>query len=132
MKGNQKKRSKLQNYKIGLTLRHHGYYIPLKHPFQLPNNITPDQELRNNCGKIYQATKLYKMASYANLPANRKSTPAGFTVSVPDQQLSDFRKLLELSKIGPKTYENELTDGQFGISRDWLVQAKAEWERWDW
>lgn len=72
------------------------------------------------------------MASFANLPANRKSTPAPFTVSVPEQQLSDFKTLLKLSKIGPKTYENELTDGQFGINRDWLVQAKAAWEKWDW
>ncbi|KAL7930201.1 Alpha/Beta hydrolase protein [Trichoderma chlorosporum] len=72
------------------------------------------------------------MASFANLPANRKSTPAPFTVSIPEQQLNDFKTLLKLSKIGPKTYENELTDGKFGISRDWLVQAKAEWEKWDW
>lgn len=72
------------------------------------------------------------MASFSSLPADSKSTPAPFTVSVPEQQLRDFKTLLKLSKIGPKTYENELTDGRFGISRDWLVQAKAEWENWDW
>jgi microsomal epoxide hydrolase len=70
--------------------------------------------------------------TFATLPPNRKSTPAPFTVAVPEEQLSDFRKLLELSKIGPKTYENELTDGRFGISLDWLVQAKEEWLKWDW
>ncbi|KAL9473502.1 hypothetical protein ACSS6W_007882 [Trichoderma asperelloides] len=71
-------------------------------------------------------------STFATLPANRKSNPTPFTVAIPEEQLSDFRKLLELSKIGPKTYENELTDGRFGISRDWLVQAKEEWLKWDW
>lgn len=72
------------------------------------------------------------MSSFSALPTNRKSTPSPFTVSVPKQQLNDFQKLLELSKIGPEAYENRLTDGRFGISRDWLVQAKAKWEKWDW
>lgn len=72
------------------------------------------------------------MPSFADLPISRKSTPAPFTVAIPEQQLVDFHTLLKLSKIGPRAYENELTNGRFGISRDWLVKAKAEWENWDW
>ncbi|RFU24590.1 hypothetical protein B7463_g11749, partial [Scytalidium lignicola] len=70
--------------------------------------------------------------SFATIPRARKSTPTPFTVSVPKQQLSEFQTLLHLSKIEPKTFENGSTDRQFGITRDWLVQAKAEWEKWDW
>ncbi|PTB62141.1 hypothetical protein BBK36DRAFT_23713 [Trichoderma citrinoviride] len=66
----------------------------------------------------YQVIELSKMPSFADLPINRNSTPVPFTVSVSEQQLIEFRTLLKLSKIGPRTYENELTDGRFGISRD--------------
>ena len=47
-----------------------------------------------------------------------------FEAHVSDLDLDDFKHLLRLSKIGPKTYENQKVDRYFGISRDWLVGAK--------
>ena len=71
-------------------------------------------------------------AEYASVPASSRSTPTPFHVSIPEEQLSEFKQLLKLSKLGPKTYENQQTDRRFGITYEWLSHAKQEWENWDW
>jgi microsomal epoxide hydrolase len=71
-------------------------------------------------------------SSFANLPKNARSAPTPFKVSISEEQLQEFQQLLHLSKIGPKTFESEQADGRFGITRDWLLNAKATWEKWDW
>ncbi|KAJ5619978.1 hypothetical protein N7510_003962 [Penicillium lagena] len=71
-------------------------------------------------------------SSFATYPKTMKSSPTPFQVSIPEEQLNEFRQLLRLSKIGPKTFETEQCDGRFGVTRDWLVNAKAKWEEWDW
>jgi microsomal epoxide hydrolase len=63
--------------------------------------------------------------------ASLKLTP--FEAHVPEDELSDFKQLLKLSKIGPATYENQREDRYFGISRAWLQKAKQHWEtQYDW
>jgi microsomal epoxide hydrolase len=68
------------------------------------------------------------MSSFSDLPSNASLKPKPFKAHVPDQDLSDFKQLLKLSRIGPKTYENSVADVKdftsFGITRDWLVQTK--------
>ncbi|RDW93004.1 epoxide hydrolase family protein [Aspergillus mulundensis] len=55
-------------------------------------------------------------------------TPELFTLHVTDSELTEFLDLVRLSKIGPSTYWNQHTDdGRFGISREWLVNAKETW-----
>lgn len=71
-------------------------------------------------------------ASFATVPGGARTNPLPFKVSVPEGQLEEFRQLLRLSKIGPKTFEGEQNDRRYGINRDWLVNAKKEWEKWDW
>lgn len=70
--------------------------------------------------------------SFADIPSGAKSAPQSFEVSIPKQQLEEFHQLLRLSKIGPKTFEGEQTDRRYGITRDWLINAKTRWEQWDW
>jgi hypothetical protein len=75
--------------------------------------------------------------SFNTLPSNASLKPQPFKAQVSDQDLSDFKQLLKLSKIGPKTYENQTADVKdfthFGISRDWLSTTKQEWESsYDW
>jgi microsomal epoxide hydrolase len=83
--------------------------------------------------KNHPKSHLYAMTpSFATLPATARSQPTHFHVSIPDKQLDEFRQLLKLSKIGPKTFETEQDDGRFGITRDWLVEAKAQWELFNW
>lgn len=75
--------------------------------------------------------------SFADLPSGASLKPKPFRAHTSDQELSDFKQLLKLSKIGPKTYENSVADVKdftsFGISRDWLAKTKEHWEtKYDW
>ena len=71
--------------------------------------------------------------SFDTLPSNATIKPSAFTAHASDQELSDFKQLLKLSKIGPKTYENLKSDRYFGIERKWLEESKQYWETsYDW
>jgi microsomal epoxide hydrolase len=72
--------------------------------------------------------------SYAKIPSNATLNPTEFVAHVPDKQLSDFKTLLDLSPIGPETYENTTrTDGQYGVGRKWLIEMKDYWlNKYDW
>ena len=72
--------------------------------------------------------------SYDKLPSSATIKPTKFEAHIPDKQLSDFRTLLHLSPIGPETYENTTrADGQYGISRKWLIDSKDYWlNKYDW
>ncbi|KAL7910616.1 Alpha/Beta hydrolase protein [Trichoderma velutinum] len=66
-------------------------------------------------------------------PTNMPGRPEPFTLHVPEEKLSEFHELLRLSKIGPATWWNQHTDRRFGVSREWLSQAKTIWlEAFDW
>ena len=72
--------------------------------------------------------------SYDKIPSKATLSPTKFVAHVPDKQLSDFKILLNLSPIGPQTYENTTrTDGQYGIGRNWLIEMKDYWlNKYDW
>jgi pimeloyl-ACP methyl ester carboxylesterase len=74
------------------------------------------------------------MASKFNiLPTNIPTRPEPLAFHVPEEQLSDFKDLLRLSKIGPATWWNQQDDPQFGVSRKWLIEAKEAWlNGFDW
>jgi len=73
------------------------------------------------------------MGSYDRLPEGCQLQPSPFTLSVPEQDYSDFKDLLRLSKLAPKTYENLQNDYRFGVSHDWMSKAKEFWEKqFDW
>ncbi|PKK53464.1 hypothetical protein CI102_2082 [Trichoderma harzianum] len=66
-------------------------------------------------------------------PTNMPGKPEPFTMHVPEEKLSEFHELLKLSKIGPATWWNQHNDRRFGVSREWLSQAKEIWlETFDW
>jgi pimeloyl-ACP methyl ester carboxylesterase len=75
--------------------------------------------------------------SFHTMPYKATLKPKPFQAHVSDSELNDFKQLLELSKIGPKTYENQFTDVKdiksWGISRQWVEDAKKHWEtKYDW
>ncbi|KAK0650659.1 putative epoxide hydrolase [Lasiodiplodia hormozganensis] len=75
------------------------------------------------------------MASYDTIPKGAKLQPTKYNVSIPEEKLQQMKQLITLSPIGPETYENlqESRDFlDFGISRKWLANTKAEWEKYDW
>ncbi|KAF2200651.1 epoxide hydrolase-like protein [Delitschia confertaspora ATCC 74209] len=56
-----------------------------------------------------------------------------FTLSIPDNDLLEFKQLLQLSKIGVQTWENQQEDRRFGVTRKWLSETKEYWlTNYDW
>ena len=74
---------------------------------------------------------------YDTLPSNCTAKLSPFKAHVSDLELEGLKFLLRVSPIGPKTYENTVSDvndyTSFGIKRDWLIDAKKHWiENYDW
>ncbi|KAK7700198.1 hypothetical protein SLS57_012175 [Botryosphaeria dothidea] len=52
-----------------------------------------------------------------------------FQISVPDEEVQHFKTLLNLCPIAAPNYANNASHrGTFGVTRDWLVNAKTYWE----
>lgn len=61
------------------------------------------------------------------------SSAKPFTLNIPDKEFSEWKQLLELSKIAPETWEGSHEDGRYGVSRGWLIDAKDYWlNQYDW
>ncbi|OGM43943.1 putative epoxide hydrolase, partial [Aspergillus bombycis] len=72
-------------------------------------------------------------APFSQVPSTARITPHPFTVSVPQEQLSELHTLVKLSKIGPRTYENSQPDARFGITSEWLTGIREKWlNDFDW
>ncbi|EAW25566.1 epoxide hydrolase family protein [Aspergillus fischeri NRRL 181] len=95
-------------------------------------NDTVDHTLKRPY--FFPGTATVPMAcDFGNIPRNIPGKPQVFSLHVPDQDVADFRALLKLSKIGPRTWWNEHMDGSFGVSRHWLIKAKDIWlNDFDW
>lgn len=72
--------------------------------------------------------------TFDRIPDKATLNPTKFVAHVTDQQLVNFKTLLNLSPIGPETYQNTTrTDGQYGIGRKWLIDMKDYWlHKYDW
>lgn len=74
--------------------------------------------------------------SFAAFPKGAKQEPKKFELHIDEQKLQDFRTLLRLSPLPKETYENLQnagSHGEFGISRQWMINAKKHWEQdFDW
>ncbi|KAL3482449.1 Alpha/Beta hydrolase protein [Aspergillus californicus] len=72
-------------------------------------------------------------APFAKLPLTATIKPSPFTITVSDEQLSEFKTLVKLSKIAPQTYENLQADGRYGVTHEWMTTMKDEWlNNFDW
>lgn len=74
---------------------------------------------------------------YDAIPAKASLKPEPFHAHVTDLELEGFKLALRLSRLGPKTYENEVADPKdyrsFGINRKWLEETKDHWiHSYDW
>jgi microsomal epoxide hydrolase len=67
------------------------------------------------------------MADYSKLPSDTKLDLTPFKSHIPDSKLQKLRQLIELSPIAPPTFENLREDGQYGVTRDWLMTAQKYW-----
>lgn len=55
------------------------------------------------------------------------SSAKPFTLNIPDQDMSDWRQLLKLSKLAPETWEGSQEDGRYGVTHKWLRETKDYW-----
>ncbi|KAJ4312938.1 hypothetical protein N0V94_007199 [Neodidymelliopsis sp. IMI 364377] len=55
------------------------------------------------------------------------SSAKPFTLHIPDQDVSDWRQLLSLSKLPPQTWEGSQPDDRYGVTHSWLSSAKDYW-----
>ena len=73
------------------------------------------------------------MSDYNKIPSKAMLHPTPFTASISEEKLSEFKQLLKLSKLGPSVFENQQEDRRYGLTRNWLSDAKTHWEsEFDW
>lgn len=70
---------------------------------------------------------------FSHVPAGASQQPTVFELRIDEQRLQDFKTLLKLSPIAKETYENLRADGEYGVTREWMLDAKKNWqESFDW
>ncbi|KAL7620210.1 hypothetical protein AAE478_009203 [Parahypoxylon ruwenzoriense] len=73
------------------------------------------------------------MADYAKVPAGATLDIKPFKAHVQEEKLQHFKKLLELSPIAPAVFENTSAGRRYGMTRNWLENAKHVWlNEFDW
>ena len=72
--------------------------------------------------------------SFSDLPAGAqvdKIKP--YKIDIPQDDLEQMLTLIKYARIAPKTWENSNNGSQYGIERDWLIQAREYWlNKFDW
>lgn len=72
---------------------------------------------------------------YGTLPLGSSGKIQPFEIHVDPQKVRDFKQLLKLSPVAKDCYENqeEQKGEEFGVTREWMLSAKAHWENsFDW
>lgn len=73
------------------------------------------------------------MEAFATVPKDATLKVKPYRVSVPESKVAEFKQLLKLSKLGPKTYENQQQDTRFGVTWKFMSETKKYWEdEYDW
>lgn len=73
------------------------------------------------------------MASYGDFPYVPIVETTPLTVRTSDEDLQGLLELVRLSKLGPQTYENTSAGGKYGVTYDWISEAKNRWTSgFDW
>ena len=68
-----------------------------------------------------------------SLPPKATLRPTPFKVSIPDATLEEMKLLIKASKVAPETYESSFSDRRYGVTREWMINAKDQWENhFDW
>ncbi|ENH72096.1 Putative epoxide hydrolase [Fusarium oxysporum f. sp. cubense race 1] len=67
------------------------------------------------------------------MPYTLPETAKPFTLRISEEEYSQLQELLRLSRIGPKTWENQHQDRRYGIPHQWLTSTKDYWlNKFDW
>lgn len=83
------------------------------------------------------------------MPPSSAATPLGppgkvtiplnpFKIAIPDTDIEELHTLLRLGRITRGLFENKgsasdvLTARDYGVRREWLIEAREEWLKFDW
>ena len=69
---------------------------------------------------------------YAQIPAGAQVQPKPHHVSIEDEKVEELKLLVKLGKIAPPTYESTQKEHNYGITHQWLTDAKAAWMNFNW
>lgn len=61
------------------------------------------------------------------VPSTARSVPQRFPVIFPEAELDDLQTLIGASRVGPVTFEGLQQDRKYGITTQWLYDAKQAW-----
>lgn len=67
------------------------------------------------------------MADFSKIPSKAALDVQPFKAHVDDEKLTQFKQLLKLSPIGPAVFENTNCERRYGMTREWLINAKEHW-----
>jgi microsomal epoxide hydrolase len=71
--------------------------------------------------------------AFGRLPPAAQTTPEDINVEFSQTELDDLRSLIKASRVGPETFEGLQQDRKYGITTQWLRDAKASWlEDFNW
>ncbi|OJK02015.1 hypothetical protein ASPACDRAFT_1897171 [Aspergillus aculeatus ATCC 16872] len=70
--------------------------------------------------------------AYSDIPSGAKVPPKPYQLHISDAQIEELLVLVKLSKVAPPTYESSQEDRKYGITRDWLLEARQAWKSFDW
>ena len=77
--------------------------------------------------------RLFSFSSMTFIPPKATLRPTSFKVSIPDTMLEEMKQLIKASKIASETYESSFSDRKYGVTREWITNAKEQWENhFDW
>ncbi|KAF5252796.1 hypothetical protein FANTH_2120 [Fusarium anthophilum] len=69
---------------------------------------------------------------FAKIPIGAQVQPTPYRVSIADDKVDELKQLVKLGRVGPPTYESTQKDHNYGVSHQWLTDAKAAWIDFDW
>ncbi|EGU82709.1 hypothetical protein FOXB_06764 [Fusarium oxysporum f. sp. conglutinans Fo5176] len=69
---------------------------------------------------------------FAKIPSGAQVQPTPFRVSITDDKVDELKQLVKLGRVGPPTYESTQKEHNYGVSHQWLTDAKAAWIDFDW
>ncbi|KAG5758424.1 hypothetical protein H9Q72_013449 [Fusarium xylarioides] len=69
---------------------------------------------------------------FAKIPSGAQVQPTPYQVSIADDKVDELKQLVKLGRVGPPTYESTQKEHNYGVSHQWLTDAKAAWINFDW
>ena len=71
-------------------------------------------------------------SSFSQLPRGAHNIKP-YHVDIADSEIEDLKTLLSASKVADSTYESLQEDGKYGVTSEWIKEAKEYWlNQFDW